>query len=133
TNDDATLIAKAVAGDKGAVRALYDRHRLAVVRLAQGFAELDPDEVNDIVQETFVRAFRALSRLRERERFAPWLLTITRNRCFSHLAKRQLISRTLEELGREVGTGAEPEVASAFRNAAELEAVRELIASLPEG
>ncbi len=133
--DDAHLVAAAVKGDKAAVRALYDRHRPAVARVAQAFAELDADEISDLVQETFVRAFRALPRLREPARFGSWVLTIARNRCITFLAKRQMLHRALDELGWEVELAREPAVTPLLDRATQLEAdaVRTLVASLPEG
>jgi RNA polymerase sigma-70 factor (ECF subfamily) len=130
---DEQWVAAAVGGDERAYRALYERYQLAVQRVAQGFAELDVDEVKDVVQESFVRAFRALPRLRERNRFGPWLLTIARNRSLSHLAKRHLISRTLDEFEHGVEPEADGLAMKALDSGPELEAVRELIQSLPEG
>lgn len=129
-SEDARLVAAAVAGEAGAFRALYDRYRPAVVRAAEAFAELDPDEVDDVVQESFVRAFRALPRLREPARFGPWLLTIARNRCMTHLARRQLLHRTLEELDREIDAELLP---PPVHDATEVAVVRDLIAGLPDG
>src|SRR5579862_2749775 len=71
--DEATLVARALAGGprgKAAEEELYRRYRPAVSRLAASFSELDADETEDVVQEAFVRAFRALASLKERARFA---------------------------------------------------------------
>src|SRR5713226_955432 len=75
---DATLVSRALAGGfrgKAAEEELYRRYRPAVSRLAGSFSELDQDETEDVVQEAFVRAFRALASLKDRERFAAWLFT----------------------------------------------------------
>src|SRR5438046_8261431 len=80
---DSTLVARALSKgsrSKAAEEELYRRYRPAVSRLAASFSELDPDEADDVVQEAFVRAFRALISLKDRERFAAWLFTIASNR-----------------------------------------------------
>src|SRR6267143_1084408 len=61
---ESVLIGRALAsGVRGSAAAeeLYRRYRPAVSRLAASFSELDPDEGEGVVQEAFVRAFRALS------------------------------------------------------------------------
>src|SRR5258706_12174567 len=75
---DSTLVGRALSGThraKAAEEELYRRYRPALSRLAASFNELDPDEAHDVVQEAFVRAFRALISLKDRQRVAPWLFT----------------------------------------------------------
>src|SRR5205814_3224241 len=65
---DAELVARALReGSPGreAEEELYRRYRTAVQRIAATFSELDGDEVDDVVQESFVRAFRALKGLKD--------------------------------------------------------------------
>jgi RNA polymerase sigma-70 factor (ECF subfamily) len=134
SHEDATWVAAALRGESGAQRALYDRHRPAVWRLARGFVGFDVDDVDDVVQESFVRAFRGLAGLKEPARFGPWLLTIARNRALSRLARRRAGAELAEELAREAevaATDLRPE--PGWDAGAELELVRRLIADLPEG
>jgi RNA polymerase sigma-70 factor (ECF subfamily) len=44
----------------------------------------DPSETEDIVQETFVRAYKKLPTLNDRARFSPWLYRIATNLCYDH-------------------------------------------------
>lgn len=131
--DDAALVAAAVAGDRGAQRALYDRHRPAVWRVARGFAALDPDDVDDVVQESFVRAFASLPRLADRARFGPWLLTIARNRAITRLGRRRAGEQLVEDLAREADALAVPGVLPDPGAGAEVEVVRRVIEELPDG
>src|SRR5436190_21309096 len=65
---ESVLIGRALAGgprERAAEEELYRRYRPAVPPLAAGFPELDPDEVEDVVREVFVSAFRVLPRLRD--------------------------------------------------------------------
>lgn len=132
--EDAALVAAALAGQRSALRALYDRHRPLVWRLARAFADLDGDDVEDVVQESFVRAFRSLQGLKDSRRFGPWLLTIARNRALSRLARRRAGTELAEELAREAEASAAGEVDQPDPEAgAEVEVVRRVIAELPEG
>jgi len=131
---DAALVVRAVAGDRGAFRALYDRHRPAAWRLVRGFAALDQDDAEDVVQDAFVRAFASVAGLAQPHRFGPWLLAIARNRALSRLARRRAGARLAEDFSREaevlaadVTTAPEPDAG------AELDLVRKIVAELPEG
>jgi RNA polymerase sigma-70 factor, ECF subfamily len=132
-HDVEELVGRAVAGEPAAQRALYDRYRPAVWRAARGFAELDRDDVEDVVQETFVRAFLGLPRLQDRARLAPWLLVIARNRAITRVARRRATQELSHELSREADA-LESEVAPSDPDTgAEVEVVRQVIAELPEG
>jgi RNA polymerase sigma-70 factor (ECF subfamily) len=128
----AALVARALKGEAAGHRGLYDRFRPAVARVARGFADLDHDEVEDVVQESFVRAFKNLARLTDPARFGPWVLTIARNRALTRLARRRAGAEMVDEYEREVELHAESDVPDGVR-AAELEVVRRVIEELPEG
>ncbi|HZX94494.1 MAG TPA: sigma-70 family RNA polymerase sigma factor [Myxococcales bacterium] len=135
---DATLVARAIAGGhrgKFAEEELYRRYRGAVSRLAASFSELDPDEGEDVTQEAFVRAFRALAGLKDRERFAAWLFTIARNRARSYLTSRATHVKAAEEATREAQLLEDhvPAASQVLEKEAELRAVREVIDGLREG
>ncbi|MFC1586802.1 RNA polymerase sigma factor [Planctomycetota bacterium] len=73
-----TLIQKAGDGDKGAFGILFEQTQGAV-RSFLWQREHDPDALDDLVQRTYLIAFRALSGLRNSERLTSWLLTIAHN------------------------------------------------------
>jgi RNA polymerase sigma-70 factor (ECF subfamily) len=135
---ESVLVARALAGGprgKAAEEELYRRYRPAVSRLAASFSELDPDETEDVVQEAFVRAFRALASLKDRDRFAAWLFTIARNRARSYLTSRATHSKAAEEATREAQLVEDhvPAASQVLEKEAELRAVREVIDGLREG
>ncbi len=135
---DSVLIGRALAGgarSKAAEEELYRRYRPAVSRLAASFSELDPDEAEDVVQEAFVRAFRALGSLKDRERFAAWLFTIARNRARSYLTSRATHNKAAEDATREANLLQDhvPAASHAMEKEAELRAVRDVIDGLREG
>lgn len=135
---DSVLIGRVLSGgprSRAAVEELYRRYRPAVSRLAASFSELDPDEAEDVVQESFVRAFRALASLKDRERFAAWLFTIARNRARSYLTSRATHVKAAEDATREARLLEDhvPAASHALEKEAELRAVREVIEGLREG
>src|SRR3954470_15492377 len=75
--DDAALIARWRTGDERAATALVERHAQAIARFVASLGERD--EVEEVVQDTFVRAFGALDSFRGESTVRTWLLTIARN------------------------------------------------------
>jgi len=75
---DAALIAAWHGGDEPAAAELVRRHARALARFLAGAGALAAD-VDDLVQETFIRAFRALARFRGQCQFRTWLMTIGGN------------------------------------------------------
>jgi len=74
---DGALIARWKAGDERAASQLVTRHAAAVSRFVASLGARQ--EVEEIVQDTFVRAFASLEGFREESSFRTWLFTIARN------------------------------------------------------
>ena len=72
---DLQLVARCLAGDRSAERALYDAHVDRVYRLTFRLAG-ESDLAQDFTQETFIRAFDRLSQYRGDASLATWLHTI---------------------------------------------------------
>jgi RNA polymerase sigma-70 factor (ECF subfamily) len=72
---DRALIARWLAGDQRAASALVERHAAALARFA---AAMDASEVDELVQDTFVRAFNSLESFRGESSLRTWLFTIER-------------------------------------------------------
>ncbi len=75
---DATFVARARTGDSGAFRVLVERHSRALFRLAFRMTGNQQD-AEDVVQESFLRAFKQLARFDERASFGTWLYRIAAN------------------------------------------------------
>lgn len=75
---DALLVQRAVAGDQGAFELLVIKYQRRVERLI-GRMVRDVDLVEDIAQETFIRAYRALHQFRGEAQFYTWLYRIAVN------------------------------------------------------
>jgi RNA polymerase sigma-70 factor (ECF subfamily) len=76
--DDAALIAAWQAGDERAAAELVRRHARALARFLAA-AGAPAADLDDLVQETFIRAFAGVARFRGQCRFRTWLLTIGGN------------------------------------------------------
>jgi len=75
---DLAAVARVRAGDQDAFRVLVERHSRSVFRLAYRLTGHEQD-AEDVVQETFLRAFRQIRRFESRSSFATWLYRITVN------------------------------------------------------
>ncbi len=75
---DADLVRAYLGGDEGGATALVDRHAGGVARFLAA-SGADPGELDDLLQETFIRAFGALATWRGESGFRNWLLSIASN------------------------------------------------------
>ena len=75
---DAALIAAWQGGDEGAATELVRRHARPLARFLAGVGAAEAD-LDDLVQETFIRAFRSVAGFRGQCRFRTWLFTIGAN------------------------------------------------------
>ena len=73
---DMELIARWKGGDQRAATALVARHAASLSRFAASFGE--HEEVDELVQDTFVRAFASIDGFRGESSFRTWLFTIER-------------------------------------------------------
>ncbi|HRK29984.1 MAG TPA: sigma-70 family RNA polymerase sigma factor [Tepidisphaeraceae bacterium] len=72
---DADLVRAATAGDDGAFHALIDRHATGLMRVAMSMAHRRED-AEDLMQETFIGAYRGLKNFEHRSSIRTWLTQI---------------------------------------------------------
>lgn len=75
---DGAAVVRARSGDGDAFRLLVERHSRSVFRLAYRMTGNEQD-AEDVVQETFLRAYKQLSHYESRSTFATWLYRIASN------------------------------------------------------
>lgn len=80
TVSDSELVRRVLDGDTPAYALLVNRYRERYVRFAAHMLG-SADDAEEVVQDTFVRAYAALGRYEEREQFRAWLFRILVNRC----------------------------------------------------
>src|SRR2546423_2785755 len=74
----AAVVARARQGDSEAFRSLVERHSRRAFQLAYRMTG-NKQDAEDVVQESFIRAYRQLSRFEARAHFATWLHRIVAN------------------------------------------------------
>jgi RNA polymerase sigma-70 factor, ECF subfamily len=107
---DAQAVARVRAGEPEAFRVLMERHGRAVHRLAFRMTGNEQD-AEDVVQESFLRAYRNLDHFEDRSQFGSWLYRIAANCSYDLLrARARRLARTepaegIPDLDASVPTG----------------------------
>lgn len=116
------LIGRAKAGDKVAFGALVRMFQKPVYNLAYRFVR-DHDTADDLTQEAFIRAYKALDSFIEGKSFRNWILTIASNLAINSLRRRKhetpLDQSVSEETQADTNPSANPHeqvVASSLRD-----------------
>jgi RNA polymerase sigma-70 factor, ECF subfamily len=109
--DDRELVHRAQAEDKEAFEELIRRHQNRVFAVASRILRKRED-VEDIAQQVFVKAYFSLKRFDQRAAFSTWLYKITVNECWDMLRKRKVRplvyeSDLSEEQARQISTSEE--------------------------
>jgi len=121
--DDGQLVSRALGGEPEAFAMLFDRYA-RLVRAVAWDAGNDWATVQDVTQECFLRAYRQLGTLRQREHFRYWVTGIARQ-----LVREARRRRGHEPLADAALLGAE---STALEDSDEVEHVLGLVARLPE-
>lgn len=87
--DDRELVRRAQREDKEAFEELIRRHQHRVFAVAGGILKRRED-VEDIAQQVFVKAYFSLKRFDQRAAFSTWLYKITVNECWDMLRKKKV-------------------------------------------
>jgi RNA polymerase sigma-70 factor (ECF subfamily) len=123
---DSSLVLAARAGDRAAFGGLYARY----ARMVHGIllARVPAIDVDDLVQDIFLRALPKLGDLRDVTRFGPWLAAITRNRANDYHRQNRAVAAVTESLSED------EEDLPASRSAPDAEAaiILAFVRSLPE-
>lgn len=112
-DDDHELVKRAQKEDKEAFEELVRRHQARVFAVAGGILR-NKEDVEDIAQQVFLKAYFSLKRFDQRAAFSTWLYKITVNECWDLLRKRKvrplLYEADLsEEQARQYGASEEKE------------------------
>src|SRR5438105_15696227 len=99
SSDDRELVGRAQREDKEAFEELIRRHQHRVFAVAGGIIRRRED-VEDIAQQVFVKAYFSLKRFDQRAAFSTWLYKITVNECWDMLRKRRSEERRVGKEGR---------------------------------
>ena len=129
--EEAALVARLRRGDRHAFEELVIAYQHRVFGVALRMLG-NRAEAEEIAQETFLRAHRALPEFRGEARLHTWLYAIASRLCLNHLgaADRRLVRGDAEAL--ESAPSDEPDAGARLERAERDAAVRDAIAALPE-
>jgi RNA polymerase sigma-70 factor (ECF subfamily) len=103
---DRQLVARAQRGDKRAFELLVEKYQRKLARLLSRFIR-DPAEVEDVTQEAFIKAYRALPAFRGDSAFYTWLYRIGINTAKNYLMAMGRRAPTSTEVEAEEAEGFE--------------------------
>ena len=107
TPDDATLVRASQRGDRESFGLLVARHGPAVLSVTTRMLGSRAD-AEDVAQETFVAAFRALGGFQLEAKFSTWLYRIAVNKCTDALRTRRSNVVSIDEVDGDTGDRWEP-------------------------
>ena len=124
------LIERVKAGDTDALKTVYEaysqRMRNACIKITQE----DEDTVDDLVQESFIRVYYSLEKLKDASKFGEWVVAITKNVSLRYLERK----RKIQVLPfSEIGDGFDVESSYTSDSKLEEKELFELIDKLPSG
>lgn len=136
---DQVLVERAQSGDKQAFGLLVEKYQRKLGRLLSRMIR-DPAEVEDVVQEAFIKAYRALPNFRNESAFYTWLYRIGINTAKNYLVAMGRRPRAMPEVeiedaenfedGDELRTNDTPETELMSKQVAQT--VNETVDALPE-
>jgi RNA polymerase sigma-70 factor (ECF subfamily) len=125
-------ILRAKSGDVAAFEMLVRSHQQIALRVAY-LVVGDGSVAEDVTQEAFVKAYRALPRFRDEAAFRPWLLRIVRNEALNHHRRRGRQERLTLRLAHDpVSGGAAPSPETTVVAGVQRETVLAAVFDLPD-
>lgn len=134
TATDEKLVARTLAGDRGAFKTLVERHYSTVFRLCRSVLRHSED-AEDATQEVFLRAFESLAQFQGRGAFGAWLRRLTINHCLNRAqsasARASARSYSLDLLAETLPASSKSDPESCFWLAEEQARIQSGLDDLP--
>jgi RNA polymerase sigma factor (sigma-70 family) len=96
--NDNEIISKVLSGDQQAYAMLVSRYQSYVFTLTLRFTK-NREDAEEVAQDIFIKAYRALSDFKGNSKFSTWLYTIVNNTCITFLRKKRLEVHSLDKEG----------------------------------
>lgn len=93
---DLALITAVMAGDQSAYAELVNRHKRFVFTMAMKFVR-NREDAEEIAQDCFVKAYRALGTFQHSSKFSTWLYSITYTTAMTFLRKKRLETSSMDD------------------------------------
>jgi len=94
--EDSRLIKAALKGDQPSFRSLMKKYHDQVYNLLYRMVH-EKDEVEDLTQEAFIKAFQSLQNFNEEFAFSTWLYKIATNNCIDYIRKKKLATFSIDK------------------------------------
>jgi RNA polymerase sigma-70 factor (ECF subfamily) len=127
---DRDLVRLMQADDLDAFEAFFARHRGLIQRTAFALTG-DTQAAEEVLQDTFIRAYRHRASLRTDVSPVPWLYRVALNLCYSRLARRRLSLEPISDATQELRDHA-PEPLELVEREELRRSIRRGVAALPE-
>src|SRR5436190_19253643 len=125
--DDREAVEACQRGERAAFDFLVERYQRDIYRLCYRYVN-DPQDANDVAQEVFLKAYRAIGKFRGDSSFSTWLYRIAVNTCLNFRASRKPEAAELPETLPDKSQGALERLERDERS----RQVREAVTRLPE-
>jgi RNA polymerase sigma factor (sigma-70 family) len=96
--NDNEIISKVLRGDQQAYAGLVNRYQNYVFTLSLRFTK-NREDAEEVSQDIFIKAYRALADFKGNSKFSTWLYTIVNNTCITFLRKKRLQTHSLDKEG----------------------------------
>ncbi len=96
--NDSEIISKVINGDQQAYALLVERYQNYVFTLSLRFTK-NREDAEEVSQDIFIKAYRALADFKGSSKFSTWLYTIVNNTCITFLRKKKLETYSLDKEG----------------------------------
>ena len=100
--EDKRLIGEALDGDSKAYEELMQRYRKSVYYMSLKMVRTSED-AEDLTQETFTKAFRALEKFDPKYAFSTWLFRIATNNCIDFVRRKRLQTMSIHGVTNDEG------------------------------
>ncbi len=100
--DDQAIVRQCLKGDERAFAELVRRYNAALYRLAWRMLR-NEEEARDVVQEVFLRVYRAMATYDQNRKFSTWILRIATNLCIDRMRRKKvrLLSINIDDSDEE--------------------------------
>lgn len=96
--NDNEIISLVLKGDQQAYALLVNRYQSYVFTLSLRFTK-NREDAEEVAQDIFIKAYRALADFKGNSKFSTWLYTIVNNTCITFLRKKRLETHSLDKEG----------------------------------
>jgi len=100
-DEDSILIQKALNGDQRSFRRLRHKYHDAIFNLIARMIR-NREEVEDLTQEAFIKAFTSLASFNDEYAFSTWLYKIATNNCIDHIRRKKLLTFSIDKPDKSI-------------------------------